>query len=385
MRVDAASRVVAAAATLSVTAWVTAVLSAATGSEGSRAVSAGAQQHTRGKALYDSACLGCHGPDGRGMPQTTLGFEIPVPDFTDCGFATPEPDADWSAVIVHGGPIRAFDRRMPAFSGALTGEDVRLILGYVRTMCTDPTWPPGELNLPRPLRTEKAFPENEAVLTTTFDTTGDNSVGNEFLYERRIGSRNQWEVKVPIDFAGNETAGWQRGLGDVAFGFKRVLMHSGKGGSILSAGGEIIFPTGKEDRGLGSGTTVFEPFVVYGQMLPRGTFVQAHGGLEIAADTDRADHEGFWRVAAGTTFAQNGGVGRAWSPMVELLGSRELESGSSIDWDLAPQMQVTLNTRQHIMLNAGVQFPLNDRRDRGRRFMVYLLWDWWDGGFLHGW
>jgi hypothetical protein len=50
-----------------------------------------------------------------------------------------------------------------------------------------------------------------------------------------------------------------------------------------------------------------------------------------------------------------------------------------------PQRQVTLNTRQHIMLNAGVQFPLNERQGRGTRFMAYLLWDWWDGGFFDGW
>lgn len=90
-------------------------------------------------------------------------------------------------------------------------------------------------------------------------------------------------------------------------------------------------------------------------------------------------------MAAGRTFAQDGGFGRAWSPMMELLAVRELEDGAPIEWDLVPQMQVTLNTRQHIMLNGGVQFPLNERQGRGRRFIVYLLWDWWDGGFFDGW
>jgi len=362
--------------TVALSAWVCAT-----------AVSAGSQlpgQDT-GKALYDAACASCHGPDGRGMPRSTLGFDIEVPDFTDCSFATPEPDGDWSTVILHGGPVRAFDRRMPAFAGALTEENVGLILGYVRTMCTDPTWAPGDLNLPRPLRTEKAFPENEAVLTTTFDSGGADSLSNEFLYERRIGSRTQWEVKVPIDFAGTATQGWQRGLGDIAVGVKRVLAHSGARGSILSAGGEVIFPTGKENRGLGGGVTVVEPFVVFGQILPGDSFVQAHAALELSTNRDRANHEAFWRVAGGRTFAQGGGSGRAWSPMVELLAARELETGESIHWDIVPQMQVTLNTRQHIMLNGGVQFPLNERRGRGTRVMVYLLWDWWDGGLFDGW
>jgi mono/diheme cytochrome c family protein len=339
-----------------------------------------------GQALYDAACATCHGSDGRGMPQSHVGFDLEIPDFTDCAFATPEPDGDWSSVIQHGGPARGFDRRMPAFRGALTDDEIHAILAHVRTMCTDKAWPRGELNLPRPLRTEKAYPENEAVLTTTFNTAGGNSVSNEFLYERRIGSRTQWEVKVPIDLRGTAgTPGWQRGLGDVSVGLKRVLGHSLDRGYIVSAGGEVIFPTGKEDRGLGSGTTIFEPFIAFGQILPGDSFVQAQAAVELPADRDRAAREALWRVAAGRTFAQDGGHGRAWSPMVELLAARELRSGERIHWDLVPQMQVTLNTRQHVMLNGGVQFPINERRGRGTRVIMYLLWDWWDGGFFEGW
>jgi hypothetical protein len=113
--------------------------------------------------------------------------------------------------------------------------------------------------------------------------------------------------------------------------------------------------------------------------------VQAHAALELSTNRDRAEHEALWRVAAGRTFAQDGGIGRAWSPMVELLAVREFEEGATVHWDVVPQMQVTLNQRQHIMLNAGVQLPLNDRQGRGKRFIAYLLWDWWDGGFFEGW
>ncbi|HEY0875320.1 MAG TPA: c-type cytochrome, partial [Vicinamibacterales bacterium] len=85
-------RAVAAALAFSTSAWIAAVLSASDGIQSARQSTGNQEEHARGKALYDSACLSCHGPGGRGMPQSTLGFDIEVPDFTDCSFATPEPD-----------------------------------------------------------------------------------------------------------------------------------------------------------------------------------------------------------------------------------------------------------------------------------------------------
>lgn len=37
-----------------------------------------------GEDLYKDACLACHGQDGRGAPQSIVGFDIPLPDFADC-------------------------------------------------------------------------------------------------------------------------------------------------------------------------------------------------------------------------------------------------------------------------------------------------------------
>ncbi|RPJ81890.1 MAG: hypothetical protein EHM18_16350, partial [Acidobacteria bacterium] len=61
-----------------------------------------------GEQLYREACASCHGIDGRGVEQDRLGFDLPVPDFTDCSFATREPDSDWVAVGHAGGPARTF-------------------------------------------------------------------------------------------------------------------------------------------------------------------------------------------------------------------------------------------------------------------------------------
>jgi hypothetical protein len=40
-------------------------------------------------SLYERGCAACHGRDGRGVSQEIVGFDTPIPDFTDCSFATP--------------------------------------------------------------------------------------------------------------------------------------------------------------------------------------------------------------------------------------------------------------------------------------------------------
>jgi hypothetical protein len=70
---------------------------------------------------------------------------------------------------------------------------------------------------------------------------------------------------------------------------------------------------------------------------------------------------------------------------VELLAARELASGHAIEWDAVPQVQVTLSTRQHVRANVGARVPLTDRGPRRTQVLVYLLWDWFDGGLFEGW
>jgi mono/diheme cytochrome c family protein len=337
-----------------------------------------------GRQIYRAACAACHGPDGRGQPRATVGFDTPLPDFTDCSFSTPEPDADWIAIVHAGGPIRAFDRKMPAFGDALSEPEIQRTIAYIRSLCGSRAWPRGELNLPRPLVTEKAFPENETVLTTTIGTGGSSSVGNVLLYEQRLGARSQFELSLPLDFQQDAAGSWHAGLGDAAVAFKRVLFHSLDAGTIVSGGAEVVLPTGKEHLGLGTGTTVFEPFVAIGQILPGDGFIQFQGGIELPADRDRAGNEAFWRAAVGRTISQ-GRFGRSWSPMIEVVGSRDLEGDEPALWDIVPQVQVTLSRRQHIMISAGVRVPINDRGARDVQVLTYFLWDWFDGGLLDGW
>ncbi len=341
-----------------------------------------------GEELYLAACAACHGSRGDGAPRSRVGFDTALPDFTECSFATREPNFDWMAIAHDGGPVRGFSNLMPAFGEALKDEELALILDHMRAFCRDKAWPRGELNLPRPLVTEKAYPEDEAVIEVGIQTEGPASVINGFVFEKRLGARSQFELLVPFGWnqqdISDESYSWIGGVGDIAVGGKHTLLHSLDHGSILSLTAELILPTGDSAKGFGKGTAIIEPFVSFGQILPADLFVQSQAGAEFPLDTDRSGREGFWRVVLGRSF-ESERFGRTWSPMVELLGARELVAGEKSSWDVLPQIQVTLSKRQHVMMNFGIRIPLTDFRARETEILFYLLWDWYDGAFFEGW
>ena len=335
-----------------------------------------------GEDIYQAACTACHGPDGRGVSRSSVGFETRLPDFTCCAFTTAEPDVDWIATVHLGGPARGLDPNMPAFGEALSGEEIDRVVGYVRGFCPSRSWPAGNLNLPRSLVTEKAFPENEAFVTTALPTKYTNRVETRFEYERRLGPRSQYDIVVPLNVV-KWPGGWNGGLGDISVGFKHVVFHSATHGSIVSGAVDATFPTGKETEGLGNRLLVVEPFGTFSQILPHNGFLHAQAGMKAPLNLDAALNEVFWRAAAGKTFTE-ARWGRAWSPMIEVLGSRELEFGERVRWDLALELLVTLSRRQHVMASGGVRLPLT-LRTRSPTVMASLLWEWSQGRLFSGW
>jgi cytochrome c5 len=349
------------------------------------APAAQAQGDLDGARLFEANCAACHGSDGRGQAQALLGFETAPPDFTECDFTTREPNADWGAIIHAGGPVRGFDRIMPSFQEALTDEEIDAILQHLRGFCRDPDWPRGELNLPRALLTEKAYPEDEAVIEGDFSTVGDDAYSFTFVWEQRFGTRNQMEISLPFQRVDlGDANGWVSGIGDLGVGVKHVLKHSLERGSILSVGGEYVLATGDEQRGLGNGSDVFESYLSWAKILPDDGFVQLQGVAEFPVES-AFDDELVFRVAAGKTLTFGNPYGRAYTPMIELEGKQEDSPGADAEWSVVPQMQITLNARQHIMASAGFNVPVTQRSDRDVTFVFYLLWDWFDGGVLEGW
>ena len=337
------------------------------------------------EALYQASCANCHGADGRGLDRALLGFEEEIPDFTDCDFAAREPDADWIAVAHEGGPVRGFSEMMPAFRGALTEAQLGRVMAYIRTLCTDASWPRGELNLPRALVTEKAYPEDEWVIEAGTALEGEGEVESAFVYERRFGSRSQLEIKIPFGWRQLPGASdrWRSGLGDVTLGVKHALHHSIESGTIFSLGGEIILPTGDETKGLGKPGKALEAFASFGQILPSDAFIQAQAGVEVPL-YDSEDDELFGRLVLGRGFSQ-GPWGRSWTPMIELAAKRDFASGSEMLLDVVPQVQFSLNTRQHVLASIGLLVPATHATGRSVRLLAYVLLDWFDGGFFEGW
>ncbi|MEO8071478.1 MAG: cytochrome c, partial [Acidobacteriota bacterium] len=93
--------------------------------------------------------------------------------------------------------------------------------------------------------------------------------------------------------------------------------------------------------------------------------------------------EAYLRSAAGFTYMVDRGFGRAWSPQMEVLFARPF--GGDAEWDVVPQMQVSLSKIQHVVVAAGVRVPVSQRDERRAAVVSYLVWDWFDGPFTKFW
>lgn len=341
-----------------------------------------------GEKVYKGGCIACHGGDGRGAANSSTVFLRPdtFPDFADCAGTTPEPDGNWKAAIVHGGPSRGLSQIMPAFGDLLTDVQINDVIAYMRGFCKNVHhFPLGELNLPRALVTEKAFPENEIVASTAASASGAPAWTTDVIDERTIiDARTQLETDVPVNYA-DQGHNWTEGLGDITVGLKREMFSSLRTGSILSLQGSILLPTGDSKRGFGAGTTQFEPFAAFDQLFKNNTFVQTQLGADLPVDPSVSPRSMFWRATVGQAFAQDNMLGRLYSPMVEFLAVRDFKPGASTDWDVLPEMQITVSRRQHVRVGFGVREPFTNTEGRTPQVLFYLLWDRADGKLWDGW
>jgi hypothetical protein len=332
------------------------------------AVSAPAHGQVPGSVpeIYGQWCARCHGPDGSGKVAVPTVKTEPL-DFTDCRVATGEPAIDWELVIERGGPVAGLSPEMPAFGAALTREQITGLVAYLRRFCAEPGWPSGDLNFPRPILTEKAFPENEVVILPFVSHAkgdADTAFRLRAVYERRIGRRAHGEIGVPFQSVG-VLGSRESGFGDVSIAGKYVIHDDPERVRILTAGLELVLPTGSERRGLGSGTLVFEPYLAGGAVW-RGNYVQAQLKLELPRRNFGDDRE----------LVYNGYIGRdtaetpdTWTLGIELNGANRAVA-------ITPQIRKGLTRTGALGAAFGVQLPIVRRDEQRVRWVSYLLWDY---------
>lgn len=322
-----------------------------------------------GKAMYEAWCAKCHGEDGRGLVEG-LELEVPVPDFTDCGFNSREPRKDWKAVVAHGGPARGLSWSMPAWSEAISDEQIDLIIDYTKTFCTDARWPKGELNFRRAQVTAKAFPENEALLIPIYTHSRHRSSTTKLVYEERIGPRGQWEISVPIVSRYQSAA---TGIGDVELSGKLALFDNLESLSIVSAGLEVGLPTGDESNGFGSGRWKLAPYLAAGKGV-EDFFLQTSIKYEQPLKGEDRELQYNFALTYPLTEDKQGLI-----PMLEVNGIKSFETGANSLF-LTPQMYIGLVKRGHIALSVGTQIPIAGERPFDYRVVAFFLWEYADGG-----
>ena len=112
-----------------------------------------------GRETFEKNCIMCHGADAKGTGQLASALPVRPTNLTDCRLTAEEPVEVVEGIVRHGGSYAGRSSVMPAFGNVLTDAEIADMARYVKSLCADPDWVPGELNFPRPLITGKAFSE----------------------------------------------------------------------------------------------------------------------------------------------------------------------------------------------------------------------------------
>ena len=329
-----------------------------------------------GKELYEAACASCHGRDGRGAPEGSR-IQVPLPDFADCPFVTAETTGNWVALVADGGPALGLSDQMPSFSDSLSEEQIREVIAYLRGFCPDPSWPAADLNFRRLLVTGKAFPEDEAVWTVSFEKSRESrSLVNEFIFEKRLGARGQVEVTLPIVYNDPKGSAATGGVGDLELQYKHVLLASREYGAIASLALDLVLPTGDRDRGLGDGTVGLGPSLRAGKTL--GPFVmQGEIKAVLPADVDLAARRLLYRAALQLPLSP---LKSGWVTALEFEADTKIEGQSRDVYSLAPMIYKGLSKRGHVAFAVGAKIPVAGAQAFDYQIGAFLLWEYLDGG-----
>jgi mono/diheme cytochrome c family protein len=325
-----------------------------------------------GKRVYETTCVACHGPNGRPDPDSpaTRAFDPQPADFSDPLFNSREPAQDWEMVAKHGGHALGLSRQMPPWGSSLSDEEIASVVSYLKTLTDTSNYPPGELNFMLPVRTKKAYPEDEIVWGSRWSAQeGDDAWRNVLEFEKRFGNRGQAILELVAADEGDGTE-----LEEIEAGWKHALAWTTT--SILSGAVVVAFPTES------AASEEIIPYLAYGQELSPSATLQASSRVVLPVD----DFDlGAVELA--------GIVHYTWSiwprrvfPALELTATVPFErgDGDNVQFTVLPQLRFGLTRGGHVALNLGVEVPLSDQGYDYRAHLT-LLWDFADGSLFQGW
>ena len=324
-----------------------------------------------GQRIYTAQCAVCHGANGQPDPNSPVvkGLGVMPADFSDPLFNSREPAGDWEMVIKHGGFALGLAEQMPAQGEVLSDEDIATVTAYIKSMVDAAAYPPGEMNLFLPIRTKKAFPEDEVVYRGRFtDQDGDNSQKHVLEFEKRVGKAGQAIVELVYESEGDVSE-----LAEAEVGYKHALSFSQQ--HILSAAAVWAIPVEADGDG------ELQTYLAYGRVLADDWIVQSSLRLKFPFE-GASDGEA---ELAGIVHWVHTPWPRRVFPALELTATNPFRSrNGDLEWTVMPQVRIGLTRGGHVALNLGVEVPLSDQ-DWDRRYYLTLLWDFADGSFFQGW
>ncbi len=100
-----------------------------------------AQNQAEGKKLYTTYCTSCHGDTGKGDGMAGASLPVKPADHTNGAAMNKLSDGFLVNIISRGGAAAGKSSFMPAWGGALTDQQVRDIVAYIRSIAVPPYRP----------------------------------------------------------------------------------------------------------------------------------------------------------------------------------------------------------------------------------------------------
>jgi cytochrome c oxidase cbb3-type subunit 3 len=87
------------------------------------------------KQNYDTFCVKCHGPGGKGDGPGAATLSIKPRNFADCATMGKISDDTMFNVIKNGGAAAGLSKDMQAWSSGFEDDEIHDLVAYVRTFC----------------------------------------------------------------------------------------------------------------------------------------------------------------------------------------------------------------------------------------------------------